>query len=142
MNGCRRWSKPWAGILPPGAPFSDAKVEDYFRFYYSYVMDEGPVTIDEGYAYWWNGACRALEALDIVRHATGGVLDASDIPALRETVAFPHRMHLGSDWYLNVADGQARGVRERDPVARVRTPPPRDRSGANTSPAGKRTIPR
>ncbi|MFB7883074.1 heparinase II/III family protein [Microbacterium sp. NPDC056057] len=64
--------------------------------------------IDEGYAYWWNGACRALEALDIVRHATGGVLDASGIPALRETVAFPHRMHLGGDWYLNLADGQAR----------------------------------
>ena len=64
--------------------------------------------IDEGYAYWWNGACRALEALDIVRHATGGVLDASAIPALRETVAFPHRSHLGGDWYLNLADGQAR----------------------------------
>lgn len=64
--------------------------------------------IDEGYAYWWNGACRALEALDIVRHATGGVLDASGIPALCETVAFPHRMHLGGDWYLNLADGQAR----------------------------------
>jgi hypothetical protein len=64
--------------------------------------------IDEGYAYWWNGACRALEALDILRHATGGVLDASQIPALRETVAFPHRMHLGGDWYLNLADGQAR----------------------------------
>lgn len=64
--------------------------------------------IDEGYAYWWNGACRALEALDILRHATGGVLDASEIPALRETVAFPHRMHLGGDWYLNLADGQAR----------------------------------
>ncbi|KJL40179.1 heparinase II/III domain-containing protein [Microbacterium trichothecenolyticum] len=64
--------------------------------------------IDEGYAYWWNGACRALEALDLVRHATGGVLDASGIAALRETVAFPHRMHLGGDWYLNLADGQAR----------------------------------
>lgn len=64
--------------------------------------------IDEGYAYWWNGACRALEALDIVRHATGGALDASGVPALRETIAFPHRMHLGGDWYLNVADGQAR----------------------------------
>jgi hypothetical protein len=36
------------------------------------------------------------------------VLDASDIPALHETVAFPHRMHLGGDWYLNLADGQAR----------------------------------
>ena len=64
--------------------------------------------IDEGYAYWWNGACRALEALDLVRHATGGMLDASGIPVLRETVAFPHRMHLGGDWYLNLADGQAR----------------------------------
>ncbi|NLP84744.1 hypothetical protein HF576_12875 [Microbacterium sp. CFH 90308] len=64
--------------------------------------------IDEGYAYWWNGACRALEALDILRHATGGALDAADIPALRETVAFPHRMHLSGGWYLNLADGQAR----------------------------------
>ncbi len=52
--------------------------------------------IDEGYSYWWNGACRALEALDILSHATGGALDpAADIPALRETVAFPHRMHFG-----------------------------------------------
>lgn len=64
--------------------------------------------IDEGYAYWWNGACRALEALDLVRHATAGVLDASAVPALRETVAFPHRMHLGGRWYLNLADGQAK----------------------------------
>ena len=68
----------------------------------------GDGAIDEGYSYWWNGACRALEALDLLHHATGGVLDASGIPALRETVAFPHRMHLGGDWYLNLADGQAR----------------------------------
>jgi len=64
--------------------------------------------IDEGYSYWWNGACRALEALEILRHATGGALDAASIPALRATVAFPHQMHLGGAWYLNVADGPAR----------------------------------
>mgnify|MGYP000359719898 CR=1 FL=1 len=68
--------------------------------------------IDEGYGYWWNGACRTLEALDVLRHATEGSLDALDPaivpPALRETVAFPHRMHLGGDWYLSVADAQAR----------------------------------
>lgn len=64
--------------------------------------------IDEGYAYWWNGACRAIEALDVLRHATAGVLDATGITALRETVAFPHRVHLGGAWYLNLADGQAR----------------------------------
>ncbi|WP_404434153.1 heparinase II/III-family protein [Microbacterium lacus] len=65
--------------------------------------------IDEGYSYWWNGACRALEALDILSYATGGALDATPkVTALRETVAFPHRSHLGRDWYLNLADGQAR----------------------------------
>ncbi|WP_278235982.1 heparinase II/III family protein [Isoptericola sp. AK164] len=68
--------------------------------------------IDEGYGYWWNGACRTLEALDVLRHATGGALDALDPavvpPALRETVAFPHRMQLGGSWYLSVADSQAR----------------------------------
>jgi len=64
--------------------------------------------IDEGYAYWWNGACRAIEALDILAHATGGAFDPTGIPALRETVAFPHRVHLGGPWYLNLADGQAR----------------------------------
>ena len=70
--------------------------------------------IDEGYAYWWNGACRALEALDVLAHASGGALDAAaSIEALRETVAFPHRMHLGGDWYLNLADGQARPPRDQ-----------------------------
>lgn len=64
--------------------------------------------IDEGYSYWWNGAGRAIEALDVLAYATGGALDATGIPSLRETVAFPHRMHLGDDWYLNLADGQAR----------------------------------
>jgi hypothetical protein len=64
--------------------------------------------VDEGYSYWWNGACRALEALDLLEHATGGALDAAAVPALRATVGFPVAMHLGGDWYLNVADGQAR----------------------------------
>ncbi len=70
--------------------------------------------IDEGYEYWWNGACRALEALDVLAHATAGRVDlAPAVPALRETVAFPHRVHLGGDWYLNLADGQARPVEHK-----------------------------
>nr|WP_154923723.1 heparinase II/III family protein [Microbacterium testaceum] len=64
--------------------------------------------IDEGYGYWWNGACRALEALELVSFATVGQLDAAHVPALSATVAFPHRSHLGGDWYLNLADGQAK----------------------------------
>jgi hypothetical protein len=65
-------------------------------------------SIDEGYEYWWNGACRALEALDVLHHATAGALDATRVPVVRETIAFPHRMHLGGEWYLNVADARAR----------------------------------
>jgi hypothetical protein len=64
--------------------------------------------IDEGHGYWWNGACRAHEALDLLAHATGGALGGVPGDALRHTVAFPHRMHLGGDWYLNHADGSAR----------------------------------
>ncbi|WP_158542817.1 heparinase II/III domain-containing protein [Phytoactinopolyspora halophila] len=70
-------------------------------------------SVDEGYEYWWNGACRALEALDVVAHATAGALDASQVPVVRATVAFPHRMHLGGDWYLNVADARARPPRDQ-----------------------------
>ncbi|MCB7137434.1 heparinase II/III domain-containing protein [Cellulosimicrobium marinum] len=78
--------------------------------YVAVLPEDG--AIDEGYEYWWNGACRALEALDVLAHATGGALDALDpahpVPALRATVAFPHRMHLGGPWYLDLADGRAR----------------------------------
>jgi hypothetical protein len=69
--------------------------------------------IDEGYAYWWNGACRLLEALELLDHATRGELSAVAVDALRETVAFPHRMHLGGAWYVNHADGPARPPRDQ-----------------------------
>ncbi|MEU6431735.1 heparinase II/III family protein [Microbispora sp. NPDC046973] len=65
-------------------------------------------SVDEGYEYWWNGACRALEALDVLEHATSGALRAVDVPVVRETVRFPHRMHLGGPWYVNFADARAR----------------------------------
>jgi hypothetical protein len=66
--------------------------------------------IDEGYGYWWEGALRALEALDLLAYATEGRVDAytAGIPALRATVAYPHSMQLGDEWFVNVADGRAK----------------------------------
>lgn len=65
--------------------------------------------IDEGYHYWWNGACRALEAVDALRHATAGRLDGlASISSLQATVAFPHQLQLSDSWVLNLADGSAR----------------------------------
>ncbi|MBT2533549.1 heparinase II/III family protein [Arthrobacter sp. ISL-48] len=78
-------------------------IEGLDRFFASLPADGA---IDEGFAYWWNGAGRALEAFALLEEATAGTLDG-DIPVVRELVAFPHRMHLGHRWYLNVADGPA-----------------------------------
>ncbi|MFD7021169.1 hypothetical protein [Promicromonospora sukumoe] len=63
--------------------------------------------VDEGYHYWWQGAARALEAQDLLAFA--GIDPAPEALArIGATVAFPHAMHLGGDWYVNVADGAAR----------------------------------
>ncbi|WP_433381568.1 heparinase II/III domain-containing protein [Actinoplanes sp. CA-142083] len=69
--------------------------------------------VDEGYSYWWQGACRLFEALDLLIYASDGSLGDEPFHALREVVAFPHRVHLGGDWYLNYADGPARPSREQ-----------------------------
>lgn len=81
-------------------------IEGLDRFLAS-IPDDG--AIDEGFAYWWNGAGRALEGLAVLEAASGGVL-AADVPVVRAVVAFPHRMHLGHQWFLNVADGPARAA--------------------------------
>lgn len=92
------------------AALVDLVIEGLDRYLASLPPDGA---IDEGYAYWWNGACRLLEALDVLDYATRGALSAITVDALRETVAFPHRMHLGGDWYLNHADGPARPSRHQ-----------------------------
>jgi hypothetical protein len=79
-------------------------IEGLDRFLASIPADGA---IDEGFAYWWNGAGRALEGLAVLEQATDGMLNV-DLPVIRELVAFPHRMHLGHRWFLNVADGPAR----------------------------------
>jgi hypothetical protein len=81
-------------------------IEGLDRFLASIPADGA---IDEGFAYWWNGAGRALEGLALLEEATGGELGAG-LPVVRQLVAFPHRMHVGSTWFLNVADGPARAA--------------------------------
>lgn len=79
-------------------------IEGLDRFLASIPADGA---IDEGFAYWWNGAGRALEGLAVLEEASNGVLNPN-LPVIRALVAFPHRMHLGHRWFLNVADGPAR----------------------------------
>ncbi len=67
--------------------------------YVAVLPDDGGV--DEGVAYWWHGACRLLECLDLLA-------DAGDLPVLPALIRFPHRMHLGDDAYVNAGDAPAR----------------------------------
>ncbi|QDZ16226.1 heparinase II/III family protein [Humibacter ginsenosidimutans] len=83
-----------------------ARALDSLDRYVATLPEDG--AIDEGVAYWWNGAVRMLECLDLVARATDGELDAAAIPVVAEVLRFPMRMQLGDDWYVNVADGWAR----------------------------------
>ncbi|WP_241842958.1 heparinase II/III family protein [Agromyces albus] len=69
--------------------------------------------IDEGYEYWWNGAARALEALDVLDRIGGAPLDLAGMPGLAALLRFPQRMQLSAEWYVNIADAQARADDER-----------------------------
>ncbi|MCX4850288.1 heparinase II/III family protein [Streptomyces sp. NBC_00893] len=74
--------------------------------YVATLPDDGG--IDEGIAYWWVGACRLLEILDLLAGVGGPALDARQLPLLGELSRYPQRMHFGADWYVNVGDAPAR----------------------------------
>ncbi|ASO22027.1 hypothetical protein FHR81_004965 [Actinoalloteichus hoggarensis] len=63
--------------------------------------------IDEGVAYWWHGAGRLWESLELLAAVGGPTLDARRLPILGRLARFPHRMHLGGLWYVNAGDGPA-----------------------------------
>ncbi|ROR72643.1 heparinase II/III domain-containing protein [Bogoriella caseilytica] len=64
--------------------------------------------IDEGFDYWWNGACRVFEGLAVLSSATGGRLEARQIPSLRATVGFPYALYLGGDGCFSFSDCRPR----------------------------------
>ncbi|ROQ59168.1 heparinase II/III-like protein [Streptomyces sp. 840.1] len=74
--------------------------------YIAALPDDGGV--DEGIAYWWAGACRVLEVLDLLAGVGGPALDARELPLLGELLRYPQRMHLGGSWYVNVGDAPPR----------------------------------
>lgn len=82
-----------------------ALVAEGIAAYWASLPADGGV--DEGYHYWWQGAARALEAQDLLAFA-GVEPEPVALDRIRATIAFPHSMHLGGDWYVNVADGAAR----------------------------------
>jgi hypothetical protein len=89
-------------------------VEGIDRYLAALPADGG---IDEGGDYWWNGACRALEALDVLDRISGsGLFDLVPVDGL---LAFPHRVQISAHWYLSFSDAEPR-PRDAQPWFRLR----------------------
>ena len=99
-----------AALLLCEDPARQARLVQFVRegldHFIAVLPDDGG--IDEGVAYWWQGACRLLEALDLLAAVGGPALDERDRPVFAELIRFPHRMHLGDDWHVNAGDSPAR----------------------------------
>lgn len=87
------------------ARLADRALESLDRYVTTLPADGA---IDEGVTYWWNGAARMLEVLDLLALLTESGLDGAQLPVVAELLRFPLRMQLGPDWYVNVGDGRAR----------------------------------
>jgi len=75
------------------------------------LPDDGAVA--EGYSYWWEGVGRLLDLLVLLKHQSGGTLDAFSRPEIQATIGFPVAMWLGpagetENWCVNYSDGRAK----------------------------------
>ena len=107
---------PWihGNVIVAAAAFADAgkgraivdlAVDGIDRYLAALPADGA---IDEGFGYWWNGAARALDALEVLDRAAGGSFDVAAVTGLDELLRFPLRSQLGGGWVLGFADAEPR----------------------------------
>ncbi|WP_146115406.1 heparinase II/III family protein [Microbacterium sp. MYb62] len=111
---------PWihGNLIPAALAFTDgaARAEvlelcvDGLDRYLAQLPADG--AIDEGFAYWWQGAARAFDALALLDVLTAGqvsaAVDGGSLAGLRELARFPERMQLGDGWTVSFSDAEAR----------------------------------
>lgn len=111
---------PWihGNLIPAAIAFADEPLRsrvldlcvDGIDRYLAQLPADG--AIDEGFAYWWQGAARAFDALSVLDVLTGGRIAAAvaqgPLGGLRELARFPERMQLGHDWYVSFSDAETR----------------------------------
>lgn len=73
---------------------------------------------DEGTSYWGRAGASLFDCLDLLSSASGGKLDAFQLPLVREIGRYIYRMHIGDSWYVNFADGGAKAPLESELVYR------------------------
>ncbi|GAB5559974.1 MAG: heparinase II/III family protein [Synoicihabitans sp.] len=63
---------------------------------------------EEGPAYWDHASGRLLDCMRLLNQATGGLVDISDEPLVREMGNFMWYASIHAPWYVNFADARAR----------------------------------
>ena len=75
------------------------------QFIDGYPSDGGS---DEGPSYWSRAAGSMLDALELLRSASGGAIDIYDEPLIQEMGKFIYRTYISSNYFINFADASPR----------------------------------
>lgn len=75
----------------------------------------------EGQGYWGVSAAKLLDALTVLRDATGGTLDATDLPEIVGAARYPLAMHVDGRAMVQHADGPARWTQDPELLHRYGT---------------------
>lgn len=111
---------PWihGNLLPAAIAFAEPALRarvitrcvDGLDRYLAQLPADG--AIDEGFAYWWQGAGRAFDALALLDEAAGGAVTTAvregALQGLAELARFPQRMQVGPGWFASFSDAEAR----------------------------------
>src|SRR5579863_8007480 len=85
------------------------------NFLNSYADDGG---CDEGPSYWGRAGASLFDCLDLLCDATGGALNAFDLPLVHQIGLYICRSHIAGEWYTNFSDAPARVFTNGDLVYR------------------------
>jgi hypothetical protein len=85
------------------------------NFLNSYADDGG---CDEGPGYWGRAGASLFDCLELLHAASGGTLNAFDLPLVHQIGLYICRAHVAGEWYTNFSDAPARVFTNGDLVYR------------------------
>lgn len=119
-NSLNNWT-PWclSNVLLTAMLVEDDKDKYADIAYYSVVgvnhflnCIKGDGACEEGPTYWKHAAGKVLDYMEMIKMATGGRLDISKEPLIRDMGEYIARSYIGDGWVPNFADASAQSMCE------------------------------
>lgn len=74
---------------------------------------------DEGPSYWGHAGASLYDCLWLMDEATDGAFDVYDQALIQNIGTYIYKIHIDKDWYVNFADGSAKGHHQPGTLFRV-----------------------